>query len=128
MLEDDGYGKLGFYSNASIYFGLGLGSLVSTGVMNTIGDIKTMALGAFLSVPFMASFIFPSLKDEHPELDGGFWFSEGFVYATMIFFSLVNGIGEAILFVASGKYLSECATVRNKGFIFGYYWAFYMSS
>ena len=34
MFEDDGFGKLGFYSNAALYLGLGVGSIISTGVLN----------------------------------------------------------------------------------------------
>jgi len=67
MLEDNGYGKLGFFSNAMIYLALGLGSLMSTGVMNKIGEIKTMALGGYLCVSFMGSFILTSLKADYPD-------------------------------------------------------------
>jgi len=40
----------------------------------------------------------------------------------------VNGLGEAIMWVAQGKYIADCATENNKGFFFGYFWAYYMSS
>jgi hypothetical protein len=127
MLEDNGYGKLGFYSNAMIYLALGIGSLISTGVMNKIGEIRTMALGGYLCVTFMGSFILTSLKADYTGWNS--WlFSPVLVYTTLIITSFVNGIGEAIMWVAQGKYISDCATVNNKGFFFGYFWAYYMSS
>lgn len=99
MLEDDGYGKLGFYSNAAIYLGLAVGSIISTAVLNKIGDIWSMALGGFMCVPFMSSFILASIKSENPDLDN-FCFKPGFVYTFMITLSFVNGLGEAIMWVA----------------------------
>jgi len=99
MLEDNGLGKLGFYSNAALYLALGLGSLISTGVLNKIGEIKTMALGGYLCVLFMANFALTSLKADYPEWDS--WlFSPGLVYTTIIITSLTTGLGEAIMWVA----------------------------
>ena len=65
MLEDDGYGKLGLYSNAILYLGVGLGCLFSTGVLNSIGVIKSMVVGSFLCVPFIAAFLPPALKVDY---------------------------------------------------------------
>jgi len=33
-----------------------------------------------------------------------------------------------LLWVAEGKYISECATETTKGFYFSYFWMFYMLS
>lgn len=99
MLEDNGFGKLGFYSNAVLYLALGIGSIIATWVMNILGEAKTMSLGFLLCVTFMSSFIVPSIKQGNPELTS-FWFGTTFVYSEIIFFSFVNGIGEAILWVA----------------------------
>ena len=99
MLEDNGLGKLGFLSNAVIYLALGIGSLISTGVMNKIGEIKTMALGGYLCVIFMGSFILTSLKADNPDYQS--WlFSPVLVYTALIITSFVNGLGEAIMWVA----------------------------
>ena len=40
----------------------------------------------------------------------------------------MNGFGAALLWVAQGKYISECANAENKGIFNGIFWAFYMSS
>ena len=127
MLEDDGYGKLGFYSNAAAFLAIAFGSIISTGVMSKIGDVNTMILGSFLCVPQMASFILASLKSEHPELQG--WlYSPAIVCTVILSASLARGFGEVIMSVAQGKYIADCATESNKGFFFGYFWAIFMCS
>ena len=45
-----------------------------------------------------------------------------------LFSAAVNGFGAGVLWVAQGKFVGECATDTNKGFFFGYFWAFFMSS
>ena len=42
--------------------------------------------------------------------------------------SIISGLGQAIVWVASGEYMSLCATKQTKGFYYGYFWVFYMSS
>ena len=99
MFEDDGFGKLGFYSNAALYLGLGVGSILSTGVLNKIGDVRSMVFGAFLCFPWMLSFLLPALKGENPDYTS--WlFNHYFVYLVIISLSFINGIGEALLWVA----------------------------
>ena len=46
----------------------------------------------------------------------------------VVFTSVLGGLGEAIMWVAQGKYISDCATEKTKGFFFGYFWIFYMAS
>ena len=130
MLEDDGYGKLGFYSNAAAYLAVAIGCVMSTSLMDKYGEIYLMIIGSFLNIPCMASFILCSLKSESdPEVASSSWyFSELFVYTVILLFSFLRGFGEAILFVASGKYIADCATDSNKGFFFGYFWAIFMGS
>jgi MFS family permease len=86
-----------------------------------------MVFGAFLCFPWMLSFLLPALKGEHPEYTS--WlFNHNFVYLVIISLSFINGIGEALLWVAQGKYISDCASEYNKGFFYSYFWAYYMSS
>jgi hypothetical protein len=42
--------------------------------------------------------------------------------------SAVSGFLGSLLWVAEGKYISDCATEETKGFYFSYFWAFYMQS
>ena len=40
----------------------------------------------------------------------------------------INGFGAAILWVGQGKYIADCATDENRGFFYGYFWAWFMST
>ena len=50
------------------------------------------------------------------------------IYWTIIGTAALNGVGASILWTAQGKYISECATNKNKGRLNSYFWVFYMSS
>ena len=41
---------------------------------------------------------------------------------------MLDGFGDAVQWVAQGKYISDCATEKTKGFYFSYFWTYYMSS
>jgi phosphate transport system ATP-binding protein len=58
----------------------------------------------------------------------GFFLSDGFVYPVIILTTFINGFGQGIAQPASGKFISDCATEKSKGFFFAYFWAFYMGS
>ncbi len=45
-----------------------------------------------------------------------------------IIISAASGFMGALLWVAEGKYISECASEETKGFYFSYFWMFYMQS
>lgn len=86
-----------------------------------------MSWGSVISLPFIACLMFPTLSVLYPE-SSNFFFSAFFVYLITIFTSFFNGFGEGIAQPASGKFISDCATERSKGFFFAYFWAFYMGS
>jgi hypothetical protein len=62
MMENDGYGKLGFFSNASIALGVVVGSIISTIFMDKLGTIDAMGLGALACTPYCFSLILPAYK------------------------------------------------------------------
>jgi hypothetical protein len=99
LFEDDGYGKLGLYSNAAIYLGVGLGCLGATAGLRKLGVIKCLVLGAVLCIPFMGAFILPVLKSEKSSYSL-FIFSDASIWTSILFFSFLHGLGEALLFVA----------------------------
>lgn len=61
-------------------------------------------------------------------IDGKWYYSEGFYNGFNLLVSAVSGFLGALLCVAEGKYISECATERTRGFYFSYFWAFYLQS
>ena len=46
----------------------------------------------------------------------------------MIISAVINGFGAAILWVAQGYYIADCANKQNKGFFYSYFWAIFMLS
>ncbi len=127
VFEKDGYGNLGFYSNAVAYLAQGTGSVFCVFIQKKIGDARSMAYSSCLCIPFIICLILPALKSEN--LDDQRWvFSNGFVYTIILITSFSNGFGEGIAQPASGKYIADCATEKTKGFFFAFFWAFYMGS
>ena len=92
IFDDDGYGKLGFYSNAVSYVGQATGSVLCMNLIAKLGDRRCMAYGSLLCVPFIISLILPALKSEYQDSEN-FFFSNGFVYFSILLCSLANGTG-----------------------------------
>ncbi|CDW84340.1 major facilitator superfamily protein [Stylonychia lemnae] len=126
-LEDDGFGKLGFWSIGILYLSIMVGCFFSTAVQNKIGDVKCMALGSLLNTPWILSFALCGYKKENPNNDA-FYLREDFITILIVVLSIINGLGQAIQWVGQGKYMSDCATEETKGFFFSYFWLFYMAS
>jgi hypothetical protein len=61
--------------------------------MQRIGDIKTMAYGSLLSLPFIIGLILPALKKYN---ENSFFVSAGFVGTVTTILSFLNGFGEGI--------------------------------
>lgn len=45
IMSDDGFGQLGFYILALLYFFMGIGSLISTAVINKFGTKVCLIIG-----------------------------------------------------------------------------------
>jgi MFS family permease len=67
ILDDDGYGKLGFYSNAVSYVAQAIGSIAAMAIMEGLGDRKTMAWGSCFCIPFIVCLVSPALKYDYPD-------------------------------------------------------------
>jgi hypothetical protein len=91
----DGYGPIGYMSNAVAYIGQGIGSIFCVYFMQRIGDIKSMAYGSLLSLPFTICLLIPSIRYYNMESDS-FFFSFGFVFIITILTSFFNGYGEGV--------------------------------
>eukprot|EP00347_Sterkiella_histriomuscorum_P023914 403332950 len=126
-MENNGFSHLGFFSLSLLYFFLGAGSLASTCVMNKVGVKYCMAIGAVFDCLWILCSIFPYLQKQNPG-NPSLIYSNGFIYLTTSISSIFDGLGGAIQWVAQGKYIADCATEKNKGFFFSYFWAYYMAS
>lgn len=130
-LTDGGYDKLGFFELALLYWCLGVGSLFARPIMEKFGGPRLcIVLGSVFDALWILTSIPPALQAKMQESgeETSFVYSDSFIYFTTTLTSILGGFGEALQWVALGKYVSDCATVRSKGFFFGYFWAFYMAS
>ena len=114
-MEQDGFGKLGFYSLGVQAVFQGIGSLLSTALVRKIGSLKkSMVLGAMMNSLWVLQSIIPAMRDRDQKrgIDvNAFWYySEGFYMATNLFISAISGFFGSLLWVAEGKYISDCAT------------------
>ena len=128
-MEDDGLGKLGFWSIALMYLSIAFGSIFSTVIMKRIGDINCMAIGSLFNTPWIMSMALCGMRGDLKEGDLMPWYlTATFITPLILILSILNGLGQGIQWVGQGKYVSDCATEETKGFFFSYFWAFYMSS
>jgi hypothetical protein len=86
-----------------------------------------MVIGCFCDTLYIVSCIPPALKSENPDSDS-FFLTDGFIVGFSSVISVIDGIGDAIQWVANGVYISDCATESTKGFYFSYFMAYYMAS
>lgn len=69
-----------------------MSSIVALLIMDKIDDVKTMAFGGALSIPYALSLIVPALRHGNKESDS--WiYKEGFVFSTVLVASFFNGFG-----------------------------------
>jgi hypothetical protein len=126
-MDNNGFSHLGFFSLSLLYFSLGAGSLISSSVMAKLGVKQCMAIGAIFDAVWIICQIIPLRKSLNPGSDSLF-LSDGFIYLTAMMSAVFDGLGNAIQWVAQGKYIADCATEKTKGFFFSYFWAYYMAS
>lgn len=126
-MSNDDYDQLGYFSLALLYLTLGFGCLIATAIMGKIGVKKSLMLGSFCDTMWILCSLPPAFKSENPG-STLFVYTDGFIYFTQLFASVLDGFGDAVQWVAQGKYISDCATEKTKGFYFSYFWTYYMSS
>jgi len=51
-----------------------------------------------------------------------------FVITILYVGQVITGLGQSMIWVAQGEYISLCATDDTRGFYFGLFWSIYMSS
>lgn len=128
VLQEDGLQDFGFYTLATLYFSIAISSLMSTALLKKLGIYKCLILGGFGHFCFVFAQIFPAIRYDNGEESTGFFTSDGFIKTLLIICALINGFGAAIIWVANGSYIAECATPKTKGFFFGFFWFVYQSS
>jgi hypothetical protein len=57
LIEEDGFGKLGFIALSLYYLSVAFSSLFATNILKRFGEIKCMAIGSLFNTPWILSFI-----------------------------------------------------------------------
>lgn len=126
VLEDNDFGELGFYSLALLYVFFGIAAFLSTPVVNKLGERMSLVVGSLCYALYVATFILAAFRNENP--DSTSWILNKQLIAWLILITAaINGFGAGILWVAEGKYISDCANDSNKGYFNGFFFMFYMS-
>lgn len=114
VLEDNNFGKLGFYSLAILYCVFGFCCFISLPIVKKLGARISLVIGAFCYTFYVSSFILPAFKSQLP--DSQSWLlNRTFILSLILVAAAINGFGAAILWVAQGQYISMCANEKNKG-------------
>jgi MFS family permease len=86
-----------------------------------------MVIGGFTYSFYVSTFILPALKSEEPT-NTAWYLNKSFISTLILVSAGINGFGAALLWVASGNYIAECATDSNKGLFNSIFWCFLMFS
>ena len=106
-LRDSGFNNMGFYSLAMLYMNFGLSSLWTPRVVKAIHPKKTMVIASIFYSLWIVSLALTTAALKTPSI------RENLSYNTICFIvlsvSFVSGAGCSLLWIAQGKYLSDCA-------------------
>jgi fluoride ion exporter CrcB/FEX len=67
ILEDNDFGKLGFYALAVLYCTFGCFSFLSAPIVTYLGNKLSLFIGAMCYVVYNAIFILPLMRSQHPD-------------------------------------------------------------
>ena len=129
VLDNLGFGNMGFYSLGVLYFTFSFCCFIATPIVNKCGERFAMTMGALCYTTYTASFILASAPGKYPDQADSLWlFNRNLIKAVILIAAAINGFGASILWVAQGKYLARIANDANKGLFNSIFWAFFMSS
>lgn len=73
--------------------------MISATIMGKLGVKQCMAIGAFFDAIWIICQIIPQMKKEEPD-NASVFLSDSFIYFTVSFSSICDGLGNAIQWVA----------------------------
>lgn len=123
-MEEDGFDSLGFFILAVLYFFMGLGSLMSTAIINKYGTRWCLVMGGIGNVVWILSTLLAVYQKELDEAG----ISDAFIYSGLFLATVANGFTVGVLWASANQYIADCSSDENKGFFFSYFWSFYMTS
>ena len=99
VLDELGFGDLGFYSLGVLYFSFAICCFFATPIVNRCGERFALVLGSLCYAPYIAGFILASGSIKYKDKDLVI-LSKGFIQGVMFVNAVINGFGAAILWVA----------------------------
>lgn len=96
-MEEEGFDSLGFYILAILYFFMGLGSLLSTAIINRYGTRFCLVLGGFGNVQWILSTLLAVYKDTLYANN----VPAGVVIAGLILSTIINGFTVGVLWASA---------------------------
>jgi MFS family permease len=97
IMEENNFEQLGFYILAVLYFFMGIGSLMSTAVINKFGTRFCLMTGGFGIVVWILSTLLAVYREELIEKDVPL----GVVYAGLFLGTIFNGFTVGILWASA---------------------------
>lgn len=121
-LRDCGFSNLGFFSLSMLYLNFGLASLWTTRVMKKLDAKMTMVLASTFYALWIISLALTSAALKSESISSALSYNA--VVVIVLSISFVSGAGCSLLWIAQGKYLSDCAEARpsRKGFYNSLFW------
>ena len=96
-MENDGFGQLGFFIVAVVYFFMGLGSIMSTAVINRYGTRVCLIMGGIGNTVWILSTILAVLGEKLGEAG----ISDAVIYTGLFAAAVINGFTVGILWTAA---------------------------
>ena len=98
-MNEDGFGKLGFYNLALISITCGIGCLTSTTLLMKLGWKACLIIGAVCNALWVFASVVVAMKKYDPNSES-YFYSKEFVYPLLIIASILSGFCNAILWIA----------------------------
>lgn len=121
-LRDSGFNNMGFYSLSVLYLNFGLSSLWTPKVVIAIHPKKTMVIASVLYSLWIISLALTTAALKTPSIRENLSYNA--VCCIVLTASLFGGAGCSLLWMAQGKYLTDCAekNLSKKGFYSSVFW------
>lgn len=101
VLDDLGFGNMGFVSLGVLYFAFSFSCFVATPIVNKCGERFAMTMGALCYTLYTGSFILASAPGQYPDQADSLWlFDKTLIKVVILVTAAINGFGASILWVA----------------------------
>ena len=109
VMDEAGFGHLGYYSSALYWMSFGIFSFMAAPIVHRLGMKMSLVMGSVTYTFYVGCMILPVLASEAGE-DSAWDNLHGFVSFMLLLSAAINGLGASIMYVSGAKYVAECAT------------------